>query len=262
MLQWGSVTSYDWLGRKSTNPLSYSSKRSRKQHNWFCSASATKHIQSTPSILFRKNIIKRTGHSSTLIQFPFAVLHNCNVFPLRPHDYLLLRPANCSDSEVGKKATRCCVIALLAAFGVWSLVLDWLACHQRGNLIAVGHLGLPPLARGLYSEQGHGRWGLKTRPISFVIWAADTLKSGMYDIIYFTEHKQGDMVHCSLGDNSPNIMSIMKNVTPLSWMVDKVMFCRLMLLKHNIILLGGKTVKAIELSVKGEVLEMAESCAV
>ena len=34
-----------------------------------------------------------------------------------------------------------------------------------GNLIAAGHPGHPPLARGLYPEQGHEGQGLKTRLI-------------------------------------------------------------------------------------------------
>lgn len=113
------------------------------------------------------NIIERQNasnqplqfHSSTLIQFPFTVPHNCFVFfALRLS--ITSSWSNSSDSEAVEKLPGAAWLLYL-----WPLVFDlsvqlpsesYCSVLGGGNLIATGHPGLPPLTRGLYPEQGHG----------------------------------------------------------------------------------------------------------
>lgn len=91
-------------------------------------------------------------------QFFKAVMH----FSLRPWLPLFCAWSNRSDREAGKKLPAAvwlpCQHTLV--FGL-SCLIGYAAIrepqqHRVGNLIAVGHPSLPPLARGSYPEQGCG----------------------------------------------------------------------------------------------------------
>lgn len=132
------------------------------------------------------------GHSSTLIHF--TLLHTCSVclFSVSPPDYLVV--VKLLRRRGAWRATRCCVIALFVASGFWSPVLDWFtAVSWRGNLISAGHPGLPPLARGLYPEQGHRGRGLKNTAdfICNLSWGHTEVRNVSL-IWYIASHQQAD----------------------------------------------------------------------
>lgn len=132
------------------------------------------------------------GHSSTLIHF--TLLHTCSVclFSVSPPDYLVV--VKLLRRRGAWRATRCCVIALFVASGFWSPVLDWFSAESwRGNLISAGHPGLPPLARGLYPEQGHRGRGLKnTADFICNLSRGHTEVRNVSLIWYIASHQQAD----------------------------------------------------------------------